>query len=272
MFDEIIENLGKLDAVRLIMLGGSRAKGNPDKLSDYDVYVYCDEPIPVKTRQMIFEKYFRYMEYANDFWEEEDDGIMWDGVEVEFIYRSHSFIKEQYENILIRHQVSLGYSTCIIFNLLKSIVLVDKQSDIEWFRSLAAIYPDELRKKIIQKNAVLIADRMPSMSFQLIKAIKRQDVISVQHRTTELLALMFDVLFAVNRMYHPGEKRLMEALERMSLIPDHFKEDVKLLLVLQTLSKDEAIQLVKTMGDRMNAFIRLWIPEYQISEYIQSTI
>jgi hypothetical protein len=84
--------------------------------------------------------------------------------------------------------------------------------------------------------------------------------------------MLFDVLFAVNRMYHPGEKRLMEALERMSLIPDHFKEDVKLLLVLQTLSKDEAVQLVKTLGDRMNDFIRLWIPEYQISEYLNNKI
>ncbi len=269
MFSEIVERLEQMNQVRLIMLGGSRATGIHDRQSDFDVYVYCDDPIPLQQRKDALGSYFKYVEFANELWEEEDDGILLDGSEIEIIYRSHSFIKEQYEKTFIRKEISFGYSTCMIFNLLRSKILVDKQSDIEWFRSIAVIYPDDLRKKIILGNASLIYNQMPSLSFQLIKAIKRKDVVSIQHRTTELMALMFDVLFAANRMFHPGEKRLTEALERMGLIPDHFKEDLKQLVLIQSASSEDAITLVRIMGERMNAFIKLLIPEYKMSEYIR---
>jgi predicted nucleotidyltransferase len=267
MFNEIVDKLSQLSQVRLVMLGGSRSSGHHDRQSDFDLYVYCDQPIPLQLRKEVLEGYFKYVEFANDFWEEEDDGILLDGLEMEIIYRPHSFIKEQYEKTFVSKDISFGYSTCMIYNLLRSKILVDKQSDIEWFRNIAQIYPDDLRKRIILGNASLIYDRMPSLSFQLIKAIKRQDTISVQHRTTELIALMFDVLFAANRMFHPGEKRLSAALERMSLIPDHFKEDLKQLVLIQSVSVEDAISLVKVMGLRMNAFIKLLIPEYEISNY-----
>jgi predicted nucleotidyltransferase len=269
MFSEIVEKLEHMDEVRLIMLGGSRATGTHDRQSDFDLYVYCTNPIPLQQRKDALASYFKYVEFANDFWEEEDDGILLDGYEMEIIYRPVAFIKEQYEKIFIRHEISFGYSTCMIYNLLRSKILVDKQSDIEWFRSIAVIYPDELRKKIILGNASLIYNQMPSLSFQLIKAIKRQDVVSIQHRSTELMALMFDVLFAANRMFHPGEKRLTEALERMGLIPDHFKEDLKELVSIQSASMEDAVALVKIMGERMNAFIKLLIPEYKMSDYIE---
>lgn len=272
MFDEIVEKLSQLDHVRLIMLGGSRASGLADRQSDIDLYVYCDQPISLDVRREVLSGYFRYVEFANGFWEEEDDGILLDGVEMEIIYRSHSFIKEQYEKTFVRYEVSLGYSTCMIYNLLRSKILVDRHSDIQWFRNIAQLYPDELRRKIILHNASLIHDQMPSLSFQLIKAIKRQDMISVQHRTTELIALLFDVLFAANRMFHPGEKRLMEALERMSLIPDHFKEDLKQLLVIQSLSIEDAVVFVNILGERLNAFVRLLIPDHSASGFSENKL
>jgi predicted nucleotidyltransferase len=267
MFRAIVEELQRCEHVRLIMLGGSRAKGNHDRHSDVDVYVYCDQEIPLEVRKRMLNPYFSYVEYANEFWEQEDDGVMLDGVEIEIIYRPHCFIKEQYEKTFVRQEVSFGYSTCMIYNLLRSQILVDKQSDIEWFRNIAQVYPDELRKKIILNNAHLIYDRMPSLSFQLIKAIKRDDTISIQHRTSELLAIVFDLLFAANRMYHPGEKRLTESLERMGLIPDHFKEDLSQLLNIRSISKDDGVLLVKSMGERLNAFVKLLIPEYHVSAY-----
>ncbi|PKM86186.1 MAG: hypothetical protein CVU85_08460 [Firmicutes bacterium HGW-Firmicutes-10] len=270
MLNEIVDKLAQLDQVRLIMLGGSRSTGHHDRQSDIDLYVYCDEPISFELRKEVLQDVFKYVEFANEFWEEEDDGILIDGTELEIIYRPHSFIKEQYEKIFLRQEVSYGYSTCMIYNLLRSKILLDKKSDIEWVRNMIQIFPDELRKKIILHNASLIYDRMPSLSFQLIKAIKRQDIISVQHRTTELVSLMFDILFAANRMYHPGEKRLMEALERMGLIPDHFKEDLRQLMMIQSISVENAVLLIKTMGERMNAFVKMLIPEYKVSYYIEN--
>ncbi len=55
---------------------------------------------------------------------------------------------------------------------------------------------------------------MSSYRKQIELAIQRHDLVSRQHRVTALLASFFDVWFALERLPHPGEKRLLNKLPR----------------------------------------------------------
>lgn len=95
-FERVIEKLKELEEVELIMLGGSRAVNKNDQLSDYDVYVYSNRKIDIEKRKIILEKSLKYYEIENKFWEEEDDGILKDGKEIEIRYRNINFIDNQF--------------------------------------------------------------------------------------------------------------------------------------------------------------------------------
>jgi hypothetical protein len=62
------------------------------------------------------------------------------------------------------------------------------------------------------------------------KAARRGDLVSVNHRLTGLLASYFDVLFAFNRVPHPGEKRLVESASRLARTPEGMAADLRDIL------------------------------------------
>jgi hypothetical protein len=52
----------------------------------------------------------------------------------------------------------------------------------------------------------------------------------MNHRLAALLASAFDVLFALNRVPHPGEKRLLELAARLPLAPADLRARVEAML------------------------------------------
>lgn len=68
--------------------------------------------------------------------------------------------------------------------------------------------------------------------------------MSINHRVSAFLASYFDVIFAVNKLLHPGEKRLIKyAKNNCKILPYDFEENINKLLtspqyeILGTLDK-----------------------------------
>ncbi len=222
-FEELIKELSLLEEVEGLMLGGSRATGEYDENSDYDVYVYLNQTINEEKRIQIMSKYCSYMEYSNRFWELEDDGILKNGVDIEFIYRAVDDLDQMMKTVLIDHQANFGYTTCFWDNLKSSKLLYDKNHRLKDIQNKYDVdYPLDLKNNIIQKNYLLIKDKMPSFYYQIEKAVKRQDLISINHRITEFLASYFDIIFAVNEIGHPGEKRLLDVTKNLPKLPNEY--------------------------------------------------
>jgi hypothetical protein len=230
----IADNYSLIPQVQAVVLAGSVAGESADHGSDIDLYVYSETQIPRYSRAGIATARSRHAAVGNQFWEDGDEWIEGDsGVAVDVTFRSVSWIEEQLDRVLVKHEASTGYSTCFWYNVLNSNVLFDRNG---WFRQLQQwtqqTYPEPLRQAIVAKNHPILRDLLLSAYLhQLEKAVQRNDLISVNHRIAALLASYFDILFAVNRLPHPGEKRLLEIAEkRCEKLPAGMREQIESLL------------------------------------------
>ncbi|EGL92473.1 hypothetical protein HMPREF9968_1434 [Streptococcus oralis SK255] len=96
----------------------------------------------------------------------------------------------------------------------------------------------------------MLEQAMPAFSHQIEKAIKRQDLLSMNHRTSEFFASYFDLLFALNEQTHPGEKRMLEyAKTNCTLLPKQFEETIRgyFQLLYQPQQGEQAVLTLQTI-------------------------
>jgi hypothetical protein len=116
-------------------------------------------------------------------------------------------------------------------------------------------YPESLRRNIIAHNLAAICLSPASYQTQIAKALARGDWVSVNHRMAALLASVFDIIFALNRQTHPGEKRLLEQAElSCSVLPLNFRGS---MLALAQSSHHDAAAILQTMDALVDEIIGL---------------
>lgn len=208
--NELVEAVSAWPEVEAITLGGSRATGDNDEKSDYDVYVYVTAPVSAERRRRLLRNYCSHMEIDNDFWETEDDCTLNDGTNIDVLYRD-----------------------------LDQFAATRQRFDVP--------FPEELRRNIINRNMRLLTGNLPSYDAQIRKAASRGDKIAVNHRMAAFMESYFDVLFALNRRTHPGEKRLDKLAERdCAILPKDFRKNIDTLF--DSMYADQAV-FSETLGE-----------------------
>jgi hypothetical protein len=193
--------------VTAIALGGSRASRQADERSDYDVYLFTTGPIPHVTRRELALRFDEAPEIGNSWWGD-DDAWSDDDAGYEVMYWDSADFEHGLRQVIERHRPSLGYSTSFWFTIRNALPLHDRDG---WFSRMKLLaetpYPEELRHSIVAFNAPLLRDIHASYRHQIALAVGRNDPVSVNHRIAALLASVFDIIFALTRTLHPGEKR-----------------------------------------------------------------
>ena len=208
---KIAQQLGNHSAVIAVALAGSRAAASNTSNSDFDLYVYATAEVPIDFRRALAGP---CAEIDNRFWEPGDEWIdATTGARFDVMFRSPAWIEDQLDRVLVRHEASIGYSTCFWYNVLHSQALYDPQSWYQQLQQRARVpYPEALQRAIVAKNWPILRKNQSSYHRQIELALGRGDAVSVQHRTTAVLASYFDIWFALARQPHPGEKRLLQHL------------------------------------------------------------
>lgn len=255
IIEDIAKAFSKFDIVEAVALSGSKTGLINDELSDFDMYIYSKEPVPLDIRENIAKKFTDKYEVGNTFFEDGDELSIStpQKMGVDLMYRRLEWAESEVDWVWRKHNAKVAYTTCFLHNLRTSKVLFDRDGKLQKIiDELNEPYPEKLKKNIIAKNYPLLRTKQGASFYEQIEfALKRNDFVSQNHRTAALLASYFDILFALNEQTHPGEKKLASYAEKLcKTLPKDFKSDVE--KVIKSVGTPEILPALDKLLDELD--------------------
>ncbi len=257
ILNDIAAEFSKLNSVNSVVLSGSKTSLINDDMSDYDVYVYSSESIPLEIREDIIKKFTDKYTIGNTFFEDGDElSVSKPKIYIDIMYRNLDWAYKEMNWVWSKHNARLGYTTAFIHNLKTSKILYDRNYEFERIiDELKLPYPEELKQSIIDKNYPMLRTLEGAPYYKQVElAVKRDDLVSQNHRTAALLASYFDILFAYNLQTHPGEKKLIQyAKKYCKHLPKDFEDDVS--TVIKSVGSPQILQALTKLLDELDVFL-----------------
>ena len=227
---QLVNEFKRLNEVVAIVLAGSCASGRKDTYSDIDIDIIIDKEISVEKRESIAKKFSDLMEINNTFWGPSDEFIIRNSsITVDIAYFEYQWLVDQLKNVVDNHIASTGYTTCFWNNVINSNIVYDRDNKFKDLQEKYTIpYPKELKINIIKSNYPILKNNFSAYYNQIEKAINRNDIVNINNRVSAFLDSYFDIIFAINEMPHPGEKRLLNiVVKSCKKLPGDFESNIK---------------------------------------------
>jgi hypothetical protein len=257
----VVRHLATSPAVAAITLVGSRVNSMAAPDSDFDLFVYTDGDLG-SIRAEVADAHadpaawwsLHELGFGDcDAWSL-TDGQGW----LDLMYWPTTWAEEQLRRVLVQHAASMGYSTAFWRSIRDAQPLYERDgwhADLQ--RRAHQPYPETLRRNIVNLNRPYLHDHPFSFRAQVAKAIARRDAVSLNHRVAAWLASYADIVFAVNRVLHPGEKRLLEHVAReCEIVPDGMAASVVRLIELAGQSAPNTLSAMDDLTDSLEAILR----------------
>lgn len=251
---EVIREYEKFPQVRAIAIGGSSAANTSDISSDIDVYIFVTEDIPVAEREKLVQKISSKYEVGGEYFGAGDEFFV-DRLNIQFdvMFWNVNWFENIVSNVWEKFYPSNGYTTAFLYTLSVFNIVYDSDNWLQEVKNkLNRDYPEKLQKNIINRNIMLMKDK-PFASYyeQIKKAIERNDVVSINHRIAGFLASYFDIIFALNKKFHCGEKRLVQYCKNnCQVLPEKFEENINDLL---TQPNQDTLKILDEMVENLRS-------------------
>ena len=258
ILNDIAEEFSKLKTVNSVVLSGSKTSLINDDMSDFDVYVYSSEKIPLEFRENLIKKFSDKYRVGNTFFEDGDEFSVTKpkSMYIDIMYRNLDWAYKEMDWVWSKCNARLGYTTAFIHNLKTSKILYDRNYEFERIiEELKEPYPEQLKQNIIDKNYPMLRSLEGAPFYKQIElAVKRDDLVSQNHRTAALLASYFDILFAYNLQTHPGEKKLIQyAKKYCKKLPKDFEDDVA--TVVKSVGSPQILPALTKLLDELDVLL-----------------
>lgn len=210
--------LMRLPGIRAVAIGGSRASGMADAASDTDMYAFFEGAPPqreARARLLADIADSGFIASSDAFGPEDHLSIGHRDVEV--VYLDLSELRHQVDIASTTGLMSDGFTTCFLYTV-ATCVTVDDDGSLRDLKERVSTYPAATRRRILIESPELLATFLSQMTM----AYQRGDYEMVAHRRASIQATYFNMLFALNHRYHPGEKRLLEHTDRLEALPRDF--------------------------------------------------
>ena len=253
---QLVNEYKRFSEVEAIALAGSGASGRKDNYSDIDIDIIVSKEIDNDRREQIIKKVSDCMEVGNDYWGDGDEFLLRSSdIQVDIAYFEMKWLKEQISNILDKNIACTGYSTCFWHNVKNSVIVYDRDGVFTELQNKCNIaYPEKLKNNIVKKNYPILRKSFSSYYNQIAKALMRNDLVSINHRLAAFLASYFDILFAINEIPHPGEKKLIDIVENQCNIkPENFKENLDKVFIE---GNDKILKNLDIIVDNLDVLLR----------------
>lgn len=233
IINKIISEFSEIQQVEAITLAGSIAYKTEDANSDVDIDIYINNEISIIEREKIAKKFADCMEINNQFWGPGDEWKLRNYEKyIDIIYLDMIWIMDYLERVVDKNEASVGYTTCFWHNVIDSKIMFDRNKQLSAIQERYKVkYPEKLKENIIAKNYPILKRNISSYYNQIERAVKRGDLISINHRVAALLASYFDIIFAINEIPHPGEKKLLKIINNTcKKIPKDMEKNITTIL------------------------------------------
>jgi len=247
IINELVEVLKRMaDGPCAIALAGAHAKGCADSQSDLDFYLLLEKPAPYLNRLNIIRKIADNISsiYISKHFDETPYGgsidFRYKGILIETTVHTLSRLNQRVNECLAgkfevipQAWTSNGYYTFIYLSELAFVKpLWDPEGVLAKYQAKASPYPEKLRKAIIKR----FWDRANTWldNFHYGSAIQRGDILFTAPIVLHTVLDMIQVIFALNRVYFQGDKKLAESLSRLAYCPGALLKNLEFLLSSST--------------------------------------
>ncbi len=218
VIDRVVAAVADLAGLLAVSLGGSTQSDLFDDESDIDLHVYWQPPLAddsIRAERLAQVADAGCVVAGVTCWGLEDH-LRIGGRAIELIYVELDELQAQIDQAYGPGLNGEGYTTAMLYVLAEGHIVHDPSGVATAPRArLWAEFPAPTRRLLLQHNPDLL--RIYFKHLQL--AQRRGDLLSVQHRRYTVQMVYFNLLFALNELYHPGEKRLLIHGERCPLRP-----------------------------------------------------